>query len=841
MTEGQKPRNLVGASLAQNFGLELLESILTNHAEVVVAHPEQIHILRLHLMPLIIKMLSEKTSFPLTVRAMRVLQLVLTRLLFALASECEIALSLLNHMLDPDAAVLGKRTLCLEIFKSLHAEPALVRNMYVHFDEQDENRNIIRDHLSSVVRLASEKPAVIGLGQQSSIPIAVSDESGEQAAFQAGGFIGTIGASVSSVDINTPGISNRWSIVRTPCIDMLDKNDAPQLPATYIYSLALNCVTLFSEGLARFLLPFTVPFEPKSRRRHTRTQDRERNSQSLDSERQNIEKANVGQQNQNRRIPTNPLSLTDHVLYSQIATSSHMVDQCWPALLAASSTFLNASMDAEHYHSLIRSFQKFTQIAGLLDLRTPRDAFLTTLGKHSVPLNASSKSLKTPTLRPISSEDSIDNSVSGKEPDAAVLKSPGKRKQSLDSALPLMNTRHLLCLRALLNLGIALGPFLQQSWSIILETLQQMDLVMNLNNSGQGRPSNLSRRKSDFMTGSDGMDNTADLALEITAAETAASRMFESTSELPSDAFFELLQCICVLLRPTEPEEVVSSSPGGLLSPTAGARKHQKLRSVSGTSLESSAADRESLFILEKLQQVVQNNVPRLVHVDAEESGWNMLTGQLTSLLSSQVAPVEVRSKAAATLHELAVLVATPDAVEDNALLSELRCRSFDALLKEIKCIQLPQVNATKTSQQCDLDIHSKALEAAQAILEQSGDTLMNGWVSVFDIVDSIFNIENVPMSNAAPAQSRSAKLVRSSFGSLQLICSDFLTSVPPSSLPRLLDTLTIFASQDQDLNISLTVGYDLTGRSLEETEESADCYTFSKYFRLHTSHYPNH
>ena len=807
MTEGQRAKQFTGASLAQNFGFELLESILTNHADTVTSHPELIHVLRLHLMPLILKILSEKASFSSTVRVMRLLQIILSRLLFALASECEMALSLLNHMLEPDAAVLWKRAMCLELLRNLHSEPALIRSMYSHYDEVEESRSIVRDHLGCLVRLASERPNIIGLGQQSSVPVAQTDDSGEQAAMQAGGFIGTIGASVNTVDINTPGISNRWSTIRTPCIDMLDKSDAPPLPATYIYSLTLACITAFSDGLARFLLPFTVPVEAKSKRRHTRTQDRDRNSSSTEPDRTTQDKKSSPQSPQNRKIPTNPLSLHDHVLYSQISTSSHMIDQCWPAFLAASSTFLNASMDSEHYHSLIRSFQKFTQIAGLLDLRTPRDAFLTTLGKHSVPSNTSKTFTKNTTLALTQHEDGADPRTSELDSDPIAARAPMKRQNTTENQNPSMNTRHLLCLRALLNLGIALGPFLQRSWSIILETLQQADLVIKLSNSTQGKASNLSRRKSDFNSSGDDGDGPGDLALEITAAETAASRMFESTSELPSNAFLDLMQCMCSLLHPDSPETASEAPTNGLLSPTTPNRKHQKLRSVSGTPMDISAADQESVFVLEKLRQVIESNAKRLLQSDAEDNGWDLLSHELKNLLSFTSSSPDVRIKASATFHEMAVLVASLEESNASMEADKLRSRSLDSLLREIKSIKFSQSNVSKMALQCEIEIHTNALDAARLILERCGDSLKRGWGSVFAIVNSIFDSKSLP-DHSFQSHVPGAKLVRSSFASLQLICSDFLNSVPSSSLLQLLDTLSFFSTQDQDLNISLTVSF---------------------------------
>lgn len=798
MTEGQKSKYLQGAQLAQNFGLELLESILTSHIDILSSHPEMIQILRVRTMPLLIRTLSEKASFSLTVRIMRILQLISSHLLLALASECEVALSLLNHMLDPDAAVTWKRVLCIEVFRGIHLDATLVRSIYAHFDEQQERRSIIRDHLGCLVRLASEKPNVIGLGSQSSVPTVQNDESGDQAAIQAGGFIGTIGASVNTIDTNNPGISNRWSILRNPCIDMLDKNEPPLLPATYIYSIALSCVTTFSEGLARFLLPFTVPLDGKSKRRSTKTSQVDRSSSSTEKEWSPADSNLI----QARKTPTNPLSLRDHPLYDQISTSANMVDQCWPALLATSSTFLNASMDSEHFHTLIRAFQKFTQISGLLDLRTPRDAFLTTLGKHAIPSSTNAKSTKGP-LTPLmsSSEDKIDRNGATTE-QSAVQRPAVKRKPSLDTISPSLNSRHLLCLRALINLGIALGPFLQDSWSIVFETLQQADLVNSLSRSGQ--PS-LVRRRSDITSGTDGADGGEDLALEMAAAATAAQRLLESSTELPPESFLDLLQCLCSLLPAETQETSDAKSPSISLSPENASRKHQKLRSISGTLAESSAANRESIFILENLNQVIRHNISRLAQRDAYESGWDLLLKELKNMISRQNTPSDLRLRASTTLHEMVARVCAYESSETLSAAESLRTRALEAIVEEVDSLNSVDPTQPKAVAMCNLEIHAQALEATVTVLEKCGESLTGGWDRVFMMVNSIFNSSQGDQCRLRAQRPKSAKLVRSSFGSIQLICSDFLTSIPSAELLKLIDTLVIFSAQDLDLNIALT------------------------------------
>lgn len=790
-------------NLAQNYGLELLESILANHSDTVMAHPEQIHVLRIQLMPLIVKVLSEKSSFSSTVRSLRLLRLIVSRLLFALAPECEMVLSLLNHMLDPDAAVLWKRALCLEVFRGFHSEPTLVRSIYAHFDEAEEQRNIIRDHLGSLVRLASEKPAIIGLGQHSSVTTTQNDTSDEQAAIQAGGLIG-ISAIPTENHANKSGISSQWSTIRISCIDQLDKLEPPTLPATYIYSLALTCITTFSEGLARFLLPFTVPTENKTRRKQPGLKD-------VAAESQAERKTERTQSFRSRRMPVNPLTLKDQALYTQILTSGHMVEHCWPALLAASSTYLNATLDSDNYHALIRSFQKFTQIAGLLDLATPRDAFLTTLGKSAVPL------MNTTVASPHTNGQEFaslagEHTDSDRESSPARNSKPRQPRKSMDLSFPTLNTRHLLCLRALLNLGIALGPVLQQSWTIILETLQQADLIISLATPGRRKQSRRSTGGLEKDPAAEIGDGTDDLRLEITAAETAASRLFESTADLPNEAFVDFLECICSLL-PVSDSPFGGTPIEGLLNAKPAARKHQKVRSVSGVSMDVNVAGHSSRFVLDKINGAIQSNVVRLLQPETTETGWDFLLEKLTGVLTDAPLSSDIRIKAAKVLGDLVVIVA----VSEEALSSEerdaVRGRSLEALANEVSCLSTSGMESTKNSLSCEVEIHRLSLEALRSILEHCGDSLEIGWTSVLTIINSIFDTPIIDhTTNTSPPRPRSQKLVSSAFGSLQLICSDFLSSVPPSHILFLLDTLYSFSTQDQDLNISLTVGIQRLG-----------------------------
>lgn len=788
-------------------------------------HPELLYICRSCLIPFVIRLISERATFPTTVRAIRLMPLFFGKLLFAMASECEMMLSLLNHILDPDNAVMWKRTLCLELFRGIYSDSALVRSLYSRFDEQHEKKNVIGDHLAILVRLASEKPAVIGLGQKSTSSSHSRDNSVEQATVQADSLVGSIGVTVTITEPDAPGISTRWSTLRIPCIEQLDKSEAPALPAAYLYSLVLSCITNFSEGLAKFLLPFTLPTEAKGKRKSRANEDDDQNNGlgQEDGRGGNTAQSHLSrsQSIRSRKSPINPLNLKDHELYDQICTSSHMVENCWPALLATYSTFLNATLDSDNYHALVRSFQRFTQVAGLLNLSTPRDAFLTTLGKHSLPptsLNA--LAMGTPKMLP--SMGGFESPLSAdKEPDA--VSSPnltsGRQRQQNDSGFMGISTRNLLCLRALLNLGIALGPLLQKSWLIILETLQHADFMLSHSETTRRQTSSYVKQPPGVSPAVDESSDTSEHALEIAAVRTAATRMFESTSELPDPAFMDILRCLFSLIRNIQihQTENLALIDEDLPAPQVTAGKHYRLPSLPHLLTDGASVIRGTVFVLARLGEIINRNISRLQRPESRENGWDIVTEMLINTLSSKGFGTEVRIEATGNLSRLILAVATSPDHRSQDERDGIRKRGLIALLRGISSLYSEDRSGTKTALSCDFEIHRLLLETLRSVLEHCGDSLGLGWDKVFAIILSVFS---KPVSGDYMAHDhddeddddddnyspRSPKLLQSSFGSVQLICSDFLASVPHSCLLILLDTLYAFSCQGQDLNVSLTV-----------------------------------
>ncbi|KAK0738985.1 guanine nucleotide exchange factor in Golgi transport N-terminal-domain-containing protein, partial [Apiosordaria backusii] len=823
LTEGQRPEYLRFSGLPQTFGLELIESVLTNHATIFTSHPEQADILRARVMPFIISALRGRPNFATSVRLVRILYTLLRRHLSILSEESGDALEILTHLLDMDTA-LWKRALCMEVFRGVFADHALLRRIFGIFDAQEGGKKILRNLTATFVRVSTEKPTVIGLGHQSTIPVANpyggSAASADQAMLEASG-AGIITSSVGSDGHNT-GISTQWSTMRVPCIDQLDKTDPPSIPESYIYSLTLACITSLSEGLAKFILPLTVPSDGRKKRGAKQEVGRDSPAPPTEERLDPGDKSSLERSSSFKRnpVPVNPLTLENHPLHSEVKICAAFIDECWPAILATCSTFLYAALDSEYYHGLVRAFQKFTHVAGLLQLTTPRDAFLTTLGKAAVPPNVLTACLnagapRTP-VTPSEPSASIFSNARGllsveSLVSPTVTSTEKQRQLPIDPSAGTLNTRNMLCLRALLNLGIALGPTLSASWNIILETLQQADYVLFCSGKAAGRTP-LAAKGPDHQAEQEANTLLTNFSTEIRAVETAASRLFESTIDFPNPAFVEVVGAVCSLLEkhaeaPSTPGSRPQSpqSGGGLKTPSI---PHKRQLSVSGPAL--TGPNQEDQFALAKLGDLASINIERLLIYDPEVSGWAPLTSELIIALSSTLNTAPVRARAAETLVRILLEAAAAVASQPEEPRGEIQQRLLDAFRDSLLPLQTPNREVSVTSHAVDVDIHKIILEGLKSLLENCGETLVRGWELTFQIIDTIFiDKAFTPQKQDTEKRSvlltRSVKLIRPSFASLQLICSDFLPSLPNACFLNLVDTLYKFCTQDDELNVALT------------------------------------
>lgn len=223
-------------------------------------------------------------------------------------------------------------------------------------------------------------------------------------------------------------------------MDQLDKADPPPIPETYIYYLSLVCVNSIADGLASYVFPIVSQLlHEQQRLAHEQKDGSEITDSALSRPTLSV-------------FPnTNSLALSKTKEADDITLVTAMAESAWPGLLAAFSYFLGANLDEELFHNVMRAYQNFTSVCGILQLLIPRDAFLTALCKNCLPV-----------LQTLDQRSGIH--VGSSTPQ--------------EITIPNITEKNMYCLRILLNVAQYLGGTLFDSWYLILETMQQAEYLL---------------------------------------------------------------------------------------------------------------------------------------------------------------------------------------------------------------------------------------------------------------------------------------------------------------------------------------------------------------------------
>ncbi len=354
IADGVETQRLNSKTIPSVFALDILVSVLESNDNVFQTHHELLFICRTRLMPALLRRISAKHHFPTTIRSLKVLYQLISRHFEHLLEESETALGLLIHSLDPEASQGWKRAACMEVLRKFILNFHLLRRIFLRLDLQEDRKNVVSNMMAAFAKLAAEKPTVIGLSHQSTMPagqVNNEEDGAEQSSLEAAGVEGIIGSTVTA-ESHITGIGNAWSLPKTPCLEQLDRNDASDLPETFIYNMVLDCISSFSEELARLVMPMSVT---RSGRKRTESQIDEQlqdcNDKIVGTEDSRSAAGTPVQEPQKVLRPASALRLSSNSQSESIRTAAALITSCWPAFLATCATFLNATLDAELYHS----------------------------------------------------------------------------------------------------------------------------------------------------------------------------------------------------------------------------------------------------------------------------------------------------------------------------------------------------------------------------------------------------------------------------------------------------------------------------------------------------------
>ena len=205
--------------------------------------------------------------------------------------------------------------------------------------------------------------------------------------------------------------------------------------------------------------------------------------------------------------------------------------------------------------------------------------------------------------------------------------------------------------------------------------------------------------------------------------------------------------------------------------------------------------------------------------------GWEIVTSHLLLVLRHELAPPAIRVQAADVLDQL-LLVASRTSTVDQP-----NRRNQTQILQTLASQAEPD---SRLQSSTDIDLRRMALDTLFKILETNGHSFVTGWERIFDILRTacpsplafatpspLPSRTDSPLESISEGQlssrrsptafdfgtgSRSPVIVRTSFPSLQLICTDFLEGLTIDELRVCISTLAEFGKQGDDVNVALTV-----------------------------------
>ncbi|XP_022784455.1 protein MON2 homolog [Stylophora pistillata] len=744
LTNGEQPYWLNGVNeMARTFGLELLESVLRGYPNIFLKHPEFSFLLKERVCPLIIKLFSpsikhrisstplEKPLYPVAVRLLRIVSVLIEKFYTLLVTECEIFLSLLVKFLEPDKPQ-WQRALALEVLHTLTIKPALLRSFCLFYDMQEHSTRIFHDMVNALTSFTQGIFTNLSLHSSSQntahLPSANTIQTPSSAPPPSVVALSAMGGVTPQ-----PGFSYRGAWIPLSVMPVLGQakpvyleqleRESSSISDGYTLSIAFACLLEIVKSLDVLV--------------------QENNGVSSAAEGMGwIEPKESGAAIETG-VGTDTITENDKGSKAP-DLFQEMVSASWCGILASLSLLLEASNDETVTESILKSYQLYANVCGILGLTTPRDAFITSLCKAALPphytltvVNPHSGTAQVSYVKmPISGSQALLDPQGGDH--RALGKSVGNSGETSSSAVvtgtPLgsshgpvsLTAKNIQCMRSLLSLAHCHGGILGTAWHMVLTTLQHLTWILGL------KPSTGGTLKAMPASEAPNLVITQAMMAELPVLAAILSRLFETSKYLDDVALHHLVDALCRL---------------------------------SSTSMEQAQSNKEpSLFAVAKLLETGLNNLHRARVL------WKPLTAHLLEVC--QHPHTKMREWGAEAVTSLVRSALTHD--HDLPLKQDLQLQSMIlSPLQEMSNISFS-------------DIRYKQLEC---VLQ----------------CQSIYCLLRCTNMCIFLPRSYREGLIRVAFQSLQLVVTDFLPLMPCTCIKVVVDVAGKFGLQPQELNISLT------------------------------------
>ena len=368
-----QPKWLTGiVEMTRTFGLELLESLLTKFPAVFHQHQQFKMLLKERVCSLVIKLFSPnlkykmntlnqdmKPSYAITSKLLRVVAVLILQYHELLTTETEIFLSLIMKFLDPDKPSWQNGS-ALEVIHKIVVQPNLMAFICTQFDMNQHSTNVFKDIINSLGAFVQN----VMLASPANDPNNEGGGSGNASQTQ----------NTANLASNTPygpGMSpqpgfscrNVWKPLTINFIggqtkdlylDVSDRGEIPQISEGYCISLAYVILLDVVRSLSLLFDKKDVKVDEEGKKK--------------------------------------------------------LLESSWCGLLSALSLLLDSSTDDSSTENILKQLETFSSFCGKAKLEGPRDAFLASICKASLPPHYTLNVLKaTPSTQNVSGPKLQDN------------------------------------------------------------------------------------------------------------------------------------------------------------------------------------------------------------------------------------------------------------------------------------------------------------------------------------------------------------------------------------------------------------------------------------------------
>jgi hypothetical protein len=221
------------------------------------------------------------------------------------------------------------------------------------------------------------------------------------------------------------------------------------------------------------------------------------------------------------------------------------------------------------------------------------------------------------------------------------------------------------------------------------------------------------------------------------------------------------------------------------------------LKTISRISQEFLDKGRESFEIiwsLSKLHDLTIRSIPRLFNTPGFPE-FEIVNMQFINIAHSILVGPETRSFACICFGKTLCEISTHKCFQQEQV-----------EISVVKCLKTLMALGPESDSNAPFlpEVRKLSIEAVFKMLQSSGQDMKSSWFQILEIIKTLFE-KNLKNNYEEDKIEKADVISRVGFQCIQLVCTDFLESLKPEAIGKLIEVITVFGLYSKETNISLS------------------------------------